>query len=157
MSDWRAKRKAERMADLENDILLMRAQAQEDEKVIRAVENEDITVTAGYEEPLCCLGSEVKAKSLYLNSSDDFLLVEAGTNAKRDSDGATIITISRLFSGASKLEIALDDRGDTLNLVFKDKNSLSQAYATLKAAAVLLRAQQKEIDGGKNEAKSSAD
>lgn len=146
MSDWKAKRKAERISDLESDILCMRAQAHEDEKIITAVENEDVTVSAGNENRCCYCGSEVKTNSLYLTSSDDHLLLEAGTNAKKNDDGATVITLSKLYSMASKLRFISEDDGDTLSLVFKGENSLSLAYAVLRAATVLLHNKQKEIE-----------
>ena len=146
MSDWKAKRKADRISDLENDILCMRAQAYEDEKLITAVENEDVTVSAGNENRGCYCGSEVETNSLYLNSSDIFLELEAGTNAKKNAEGATVITLSKLYSTAPKLNFLLKNEGDTLSLVFKGENSLSLAYAALRAATALLHNKQKEIE-----------
>ena len=132
MADWRTERKEERQKELEGRVLSMREQAKKDEKTITAVENEDVKVSKGYGSTVCCFGTEVETKSLYLETSDDILSVEAGTNG----EGLAVISISRLMGDASKLTFIQNEK--SLDLVFQGENALSEAYAVLRAATVML-------------------
>ena len=81
---------------------------------------------------MCCFGTEVETKSLYLETSDDILSVEAGTNG----EGLAVISISRLMGDASKLTFIQNEK--SLDLIFQGENALSEAYAVLRAATVML-------------------
>ena len=70
MADWRTARKEERQKELEGRVISMREQAKKDEKTIATVENEDVKVSKGYGSTVCCFGTEVETKSLYLETSE---------------------------------------------------------------------------------------
>lgn len=134
MSDWKDKRKADRELELENDILLMKSRANENEKIITAVENEDVTVSVGCDGKMCSFGSEVKTKSLYLSTPGDVIRIAAGANA----EDIAVISISRLMGEASKLTVIKDDKEDTVDLVFQGKSALGVVHAFLKAVALMM-------------------
>lgn len=136
--NWREERRNERLVDLENEVKRMRKEVYEDEKLVRMIESPLIKVTSGGRTNVCFGGREIESRGLCLETSDDTLLVEVGTNGSMGDDGFTAISIKSLLDdGKSNFSFVLGKGDGRAGLIFKGKNSLLHVTAVLKAIGTI--------------------
>ncbi len=134
--NWREKRRDERLQGIEESVKELRAEAREDEKLIKMIESPLVTVFSGPRETKHHKGTTVETRGLCLNTPNDRVVVEVGTNGLMGDGGLTVVSITGLLGERSSFSAVSCD-SHNVELIFKGKDSLLQVAAVLKAIGAI--------------------
>lgn len=134
--NWKEERRQQRVFETEHEIKKKRRETGEDEKLIRMLETSLVSVSSGGRGEVFAEGRETTTRRLNIETPDDSILVEAGTNGRISDDGLTVVSIS-LLADDPKIGVVFDVAHGKVGLIFRGKNHLLEASAVLRSVGAI--------------------
>lgn len=145
MSDWRERHIKNRELNTADRISRIKEDAEKNEAVIRAIDNEGMMIFSKDSNVTPINGWLVETRKIYIAAIDDFINIEAGVDAPVFNNKFAYAR----FSGGEEWFDAKAEKRDGeqfVTVTVKDDLALEKAIAVFKGIGLILEDYKKEID-----------